>query len=290
MSDKVPTKRPGAAPKRPAQPAMVASHRSAPRDVNHPLRPAPPAGTIFPFAMTGGWLVVEPTLASSFWKKGYLWFRNHGQMQALIKHLVGADLSGIAARSIRNCHTVGLDSISLIVDGGKPVVRLFVAREEHDLWVNDPALGQPLSIGYHAHHCDITLDVVHGRLFNHIGRVGVHDGALQVRCGEYVFRSAIKDGGLGFARTGDAVLSVGYGSQGIAEGSSVFMGAEEIHTVSVRRGDVCAWFVYEGRENADHIPLCYTNNHGLLAHPRSDLYERMTPGMVMESLRLARLV
>lgn len=71
MSDKVPTKRPGSAPKRPAQPPMVASHRSASRDVNHPLPPAPPAGTIFPFAMTGGWLVVEPTLAVSFWELAY---------------------------------------------------------------------------------------------------------------------------------------------------------------------------------------------------------------------------
>lgn len=55
-------------------------------------------------------------------------------MKHLVRHAIKNDLDGIVARSLRNCHTKGLNSIVLLRDGKKSAVRLFVAHRDHDLW------------------------------------------------------------------------------------------------------------------------------------------------------------
>ena len=211
-------------------------------------------------------------------------------MEHLTKHLVRNDLKGIAARSLRNCHTIGLDSIVLVHKDERCLVRLFVARPEHDLWLNNPVLKQPLSIALHPHHCDITLHVVKGVLHNHIARIGNVQGSYVRKMGQYLFRSAIKSGEPAtFERQEDVEVSIPVTNH-IWEGDRNYLSAEQIHTVSVTRGEVCAWFVYEGVENPNHIPLCWTDNHALVSKPLSGLYEPMSEVQVLEALKLADLL
>jgi hypothetical protein len=211
-------------------------------------------------------------------------------MKHLIKHLVLSDLKGITSRSLRNCHTNGLDSIVLVQQDGKCLVRLFVARPEHDLWLNHPALKAPLSIALHPHHCDIALHVVKGVLHNHVAVVGSIKGTYVRKMGQYRFRSAIKSGKpASFERMDDMEVSI-YATNILHEDDSIWMPSTLIHTVSVARHEPCACFVYEGRENPNHIPLCWTDNHELVRTPLSGLYEPMTEEEVLAALTLAELI
>jgi len=196
-------------------------------------------------------------------------------MKTLIKHLVRENMAVIAANSFFNCHCMGLHSIMLINSPGQ-TVRLYIAPPNNELWRNDPVMNYsdtvPMSIGFHPHHCNITLNVIKGTLYNHtIGAKATHIesamGVDIVRLQEYSYQSAIKEGKAKFIRLKSQKFFKGYTTT-IHSGDSLFLSAEEMHTVFIEeKAGYTAWFVYEGKENPNHENHLFTNTEPDVSNP-----------------------
>lgn len=180
-------------------------------------------------------------------------------MKEYIKHLLRESRVEITQKSLRHCHSPNLHSI-MLVDKPEQRLRLFVTDVTHILWQNyrKPVvkLSTPLSIAFHPHHCNVTLHVLSGEITNWTVFPDFHQGELHFN--RYLYDSKITGGGSGFKRCGDLPLAhndeVTYRA-----GESVYMKANEIHTVGVPRGKHAAWLVYEGREDPNYMPVCWSN-------------------------------
>jgi hypothetical protein len=173
-----------------------------------------------------------------------------GEMRELIRHLWHNNREHVLRSSYMNCHARGLHSIMLLDDPGKRI-RLFVTDRSHKCWKADEA------IGYHAHHCAITIQAVHGWLENIV--VGDADGPVQLQeLGRYEYTSPIVSGLTSgqFKRVGTTLFK-GRKTE-LLRNSSVEMRASEIHTVRVPRKEIAAWLVYEGREDPNYKPITWS--------------------------------
>ena len=94
----------------------------------------------------------------------------------------------ILSASLQNCHAVGLDSI--VFKATAPMVRVFVAHENHTLWLNNPNVGTQMSLGVHEHRTDITMIPLFGMVFNVFPSP---HGPIR-NFVPYVFSSKIRDG------------------------------------------------------------------------------------------------
>jgi hypothetical protein len=84
--------------------------------------------------------------------------------------------------SFKNFHAVGLYSVMLLDEDGRRI-RLFVARDGHTLWRNDPELDHPMSLGFFTAPCDASLEVLGGELscltLQKGGGVSLHEHAFE---------------------------------------------------------------------------------------------------------------
>lgn len=88
----------------------------------------------------------------------------------------------IAAKSLKNCHAPGIDSIVLGEGDKGELVRVFWARKGHSLGVRHPTSNQ-LQIAFHNHHCGIGYNILQGCMINcRIARDG-HQGGLLKKWG-----------------------------------------------------------------------------------------------------------
>lgn len=181
-------------------------------------------------------------------------------MKTLIKHLLANNSEEIIAKSIWNCHTIGLHSIMLL-DSPSKTIRLYITGENHLLYRNFPENFDKefLSLSFHAHHCNLTIECVYGRLLN--WKVKQTMDPFGFNIDKYKYKSAIKTGELAFDKvlSCDTLESVEY--KFISEGESIEMPASAIHTVAVDKGRVSAWLVYEGLEDSKYESVCYTNGN-----------------------------
>jgi hypothetical protein len=182
------------------------------------------------------------------------------------------DLEQIAAKSLINCHCYGVDSIMLRDEPGCRL-RMFVAHEGHELYKNIDFCGHQhggLSVGLHPHHCDIRLTPVDGVIRN-IEEAGPSaQWVRHVWLDAYSFESAITGGGefipmliqRGFKLTIEPLDEM------------IVMGARELHTIYVEKGQSAAWLVEETTEDRAYQPVCYSNRN-LEVFDFSALYEPM---------------
>ncbi len=209
-------------------------------------------------------------------------------MKPLILHLLSNHLHEIVARSKRNCHALGVDSIMLL-DAPEKTIRLFVTHEHHTLWQNCPdaiQFDEPMSVGFYAHHCNLTLHAVYGSFTNVIFTPGTFC-ADQVALREFEYRSPIKSGKGEFHGTGKVVGGSIYDNHYTA-GQHVYMNANKMHTIAVRKGERAAWLVYEGLEDPLYKNLCYSNTD-LEKFDFNGLYAPMDQETVLEVLESVEL-
>jgi hypothetical protein len=162
------------------------------------------------------------------------------------------DLGQIAAKSLRNCHAEGLDSI-MFDDTPEDRVRCFVAHESHNLYRN--SAGNKLSVAFHSHHCDVKLVPIFGEVWN-VSTIGANGGLVYQA---YEYHSEITNGSGSFKRAHEdldwRVRLVGH------ELTRPFqMAAKDVHTVFVPADKSAAWFVYEGAEDPDYNGLAWSND------------------------------
>ena len=211
---------------------------------------------------------------------------------AFVSHVLWQNPPCLSA-SRMNCHTRNVHSIMLSdVPGAR--IRLFIAIPEHDLYRNFPGAvqnyaGRPeanteMSVGFHAHHCDLTLACVYGTFLN--WRVST-DG-VQIPVHVFHYDSALNGGSGKFINRGGDCLN-SESTQFVRAGEFVHLDASDIHTVAVDRGEMAAWLVFEGKEDADYLPRPYSNAD-LEQHDPTGLYVPMSEGDIRNLLRMVDLL
>lgn len=201
-------------------------------------------------------------------------------MKELVNHLVRQNLPQIAKQSLLDCHVRGMHSI-MFLDTPEQRVRLFVATRYHELHLNTSrTLG---SLAAHPHHCDITLHCIKGDLFNYTYEPH-QDGKYK----PFRYVSGILNEQAGFIRTPEEESVEFVGSACVRENNALVLPAKSIHSVHANKGEVTAWFVYEGKEDPSYTSLSYSDKP-LQNTVFGDLYGKMTEQNVIELLQLAGL-
>lgn len=178
---------------------------------------------------------------------------------------------------LRNCHARGLHSVVLGEDGGR-LRRLFIATPEHTLWRNT-LVGLPLSIGYHAHHCDLTIKVLAGSIANFTLRPG-HGRKLAA----WRYQSPIRGEAPRFVRLfGPAAYGADFVILNEAS-APLHLPAAVMHTVNVTRDATAVWLIEEGEEDPHYLPLTLSDDD-LSAFDWTGMYEPMDDAACAELLR-----
>lgn len=194
----------------------------------------------------------------------------------LVKHFLATRPQDILRKSLKNCHVQGMDSI-MFDDTPGARIRMFVANENHLLWENDLSTGQSLSIAIHPHHCDVRFVCLKGVFCNIFC-----EKKPGVVFEKYLYQSKILSGKSGFSKMGErCAMRCNFHAMGIGE--TYDMEADDLHTVLVQKGQTAAWMVYEGAENPNYKPVCYSNRD-LSNFDASKLYQPMTYQYLYETL------
>lgn len=192
-------------------------------------------------------------------------------------------LQEILKNSLINCHAVGLDSI--VLKPAPNMVRVFITRENHSLWRNNPDTGTLFSIGIHPHHCDVTMVPLTGGIAN----IVLGSGSPTHKLHQFEYHSGITDrvgaqakaSGSGFMYTGKDVR-VCLKHQPLRYPTTLM--AKEMHSVYVPKGKRAAWLICEGREWPDYQPVTLSNyrlDEDYSAVEES-LYKPMTQARLLE--------
>lgn len=194
-------------------------------------------------------------------------------MISLIKHFLNypENLSGL-----RDCHVKSVDSI--LLDAPSTKLRVFIAKESHELWKNIDHDNQIMSVGYHNHHCDVSLHSLKGIVHNILIKPDIGN-----KFSVYNYQSKIGtrylEGKFEFIKhTG--IRKIDNGSFGY-----VFMDSTEFHTIYVEKGKMAAWLVIEGKEDPDYRPVTISNNHNLERSNFRGFYGKMSIKECVETLR-----
>lgn len=181
-------------------------------------------------------------------------------MRQLINHLLQTNIDEIISKSLINCHAEGLHSI-LFIDTPDKRVRLFFADHKHELWRNDPEniISQPMSIAFHPHHCDITMHVIDGKVSNWCVCENPNKNAPGLMFGKFLYHSAIINNDDVHFEQVDETKLLNVGIRNMYKSDTKFMPATSMHTVYVPRFSRAAWFIYEGKEDPNYKPYCYSN-------------------------------
>ncbi len=202
-------------------------------------------------------------------------------MKNYIKHLLRYNLDEVVEKSFLNCHARGVHSI-MIDDTPEKRIRIFYATEEHELYknfLND----EKMSVAYHPHHCDITIEVISG-LIKNSAIIPYDKGEISLT--GFKYHSKITDGECYFEKIDDNFrFTINKEKNGtFVPKESLFLPARELHTIAIAKGKSAAWYVYEGQEDLMYIPYCYTNtdpNEGDM----SDMYIKPTKQEVIDILK-----
>ena len=198
-------------------------------------------------------------------------------MRHLVEHQIENHLETLAQKSLLHCHAPHVHSL-MILDSPEQRIRLFVAERPHNLWRN--FRGHYLSVGYHPHHCKVTLLVNSGTIYNLKARFTVAEHGKYTR---FRYESKVKGDNITFVPDGKFYHN-GIQVEPMLEGQSCSMYASELHTVGIKEGAGASWFVFEGQEDKSYVPQCFSNVE-LDKEDFSHLYKPMTQQRYLELLK-----
>lgn len=194
--------------------------------------------------------------------------------------------SAILSKSLVNCHCKGMDS--LLIKEGPGMVRMFIARPDHELWLNNPGgVGNSFSIALHRHRTDVTLMPVLGEIYNVETSTANSDplvSTVLMRSFSYVSPILQEDGKGGFAPVDRAYLPLRLRARRLL--APTYLAAQALHSVYVPKNQTAAWFIFEGEPNTEYNPIVYSNNPLLTELDLSQYDQPMTSGRLREDLEL----
>jgi hypothetical protein len=170
-----------------------------------------------------------------------------------------SELPWIAKHSLINCHVRGVDSV-MFDDTPNKRIRVFIAHPEHELWLNKTPFQAELSAALHPHHCNVTLSIHSGEVYNILGLpydfVGDAGYNCFVKLQEFTFKSQITTNQGSFVSTGKSQCFSCYGR---LMTEPVHMKASDIHTMYSPKGTSSSWFVDEHEEDPGYKNVAYSN-------------------------------
>ncbi len=181
-------------------------------------------------------------------------------MKNLIKHLLKENEEEIVAKSLFNCHIVGLHSIMLYECPGK-TIRMFICDENHELFEN--------SLAIHPHHCNITLHQIYGQMTNVI----YYRDKSGEEYAKFKYTSGILEKEMKIEYIAEAKLKK-VSERTLFPNFSISLSAQELHTVYCKKGEISAWLVYEGKEDINYDSVLYSKKWNIELDDR--LYKKMT--------------
>lgn len=213
-------------------------------------------------------------------------------MLPLLRHLVAQHEEKIFKSAISNCHAPGLHSI-VFIDTPEKFVRMFFADSTHNLHNNllqkftaGFKLPSSLSIGYHPHHCNITLCCLKGKLINILAKENEEYG---VPITKYEYTSQITGDELGFKKIKDTYLS-NFDVVKLNPGDSLALKSSLMHTVASEQHEECAWLVFEGKEDKDYKSFCYSNANLTNKEDFKELYKPMEYSKFLQILKTLNII
>jgi hypothetical protein len=157
-------------------------------------------------------------------------------------------------KSLINSHCNGLDSI--VVKDAPRMIRMFVARADHDLWRNDPSGGYKFSVALHTHHCDVTLIPIFGEIHN---VAFSKNGDLVRELEAFRYTSPINgQGEPGFTKLNTSKVPVKLKRERINK--PTYLKASDYHSVFVPYGSTAAWWVWEGKEDEAYSSVVWSDD------------------------------
>lgn len=223
-------------------------------------------------------------------------------MKALVNHLLKNNLQELIAESYMDCHAKGLHSLMLLDCPGK-TIRMFIAVPGNEMHKNFPENKEwlvpscdDMSIGFHAHHCNLTLVNICGFVNNWVVTPINVQGGNSIKVADdnvfsvnaFEYKSAIKEGETKFAEKKGSHWLKSQTYQTLTKGESVFMRAHELHTVACDSDQLSAWFVFEGEEDPWYENVVYSNRF-LPTEDFSHLYRKPTMSEFFDLLRMVGL-
>lgn len=190
-------------------------------------------------------------------------------------------MSKVIINGIKDCHARGLDSVVLGQENGK-LRRAFIAHPHHDLWWENDLI----SVGFHPHHCDITLEVVQGAIVNLNLEVGGNT-ASDYQLGNlstFLYHSPIMKGGQGSFELLSGPQEYGIEEVKLAEGDVYSLKANAVHTIYIPKGQPAIWIVSEGEEDPEYCPKVYSNRD-LRGEKLEGMYRPMEASEVEEAVK-----
>lgn len=188
----------------------------------------------------------------------------------------------ILSSSLINCHVEGLDSI--VLKASAPMVRIYLARKDHKLWMNDREEYMPMSIGLHQHRTDIAMVPLFGEISNILIHFGPPDRWWKERTFiQYEYSSKIRDGKGGFSKIKEGI-------RGKIENKRLtrptLLKGEDAHSVFVPYGETAAWMICEGAPFNFYSSTLLSNDPKLEGADFSNLYLPMTQERLDEDMEI----
>ncbi len=178
---------------------------------------------------------------------------------------------------------------SVVLNAGTPTVRLYFADRNHTLWKNyltfragECKFNESMSVAVHSHRQTISLLPIFGNVYNFsFSQHAPTFGAVPCHLQAFRYRSAILTGKGGFEPAGHETI---YYKRECRLSSLLRLGAKDLHTIYVSKGERAAWFVIEGSADPEYDSTCYSNAD-LTAVDFSELYKPMSEGTQTRILR-----
>lgn len=178
-------------------------------------------------------------------------------MKQLVKHLWQHHAVALTGKSFLHCHVRNVHSI-MLMDNPEWVVRLYIADTGNELFYNykDNYKMKKMTTAFHPHHSDLTLYCIKGMFMNWL----VKESAEGFSANKYLYHSQITEGQAKFEPLGETKLET-VKNELVTEGESIILKASDIHTIGCAPDKVTAWFVFEGKEDKDYKPYCWSNDN-----------------------------
>jgi len=166
----------------------------------------------------------------------------------------------VLEKSLINVHCKGMDSI--VVKDAPGMVRIFVARQDHELWRNNPdegykpAAGETWSVALHKHHCDVTLMPILGEVYNVLGTLRQVENSVSMR--PYRYKTPIGSHEGKFELLDTTWINLHLMKYPLT--GPKFLKANIPHSVYVPKNRPAAWWIWEGAEDPNYMPTVWSND------------------------------
>jgi hypothetical protein len=190
----------------------------------------------------------------------------------------------ILSASYQDCHVKGMDSIVFKLQA--PMVRVYIARSDHTLWMNDPWVTKDynMSLGLHRHRTDITMTPLFGHVYNIFESLAKQEDAADVYLSKHTYQSRLVDGATAFRRIGN--YSTHFYLRRESLRYPTLLPGDKLHSVYVPKGEMAAWMILEGAPNDEYQPLLWSNDLRLADTNRKVdyLYQHMTETRLADNM------